>query len=123
MDAMVIIQLSEQRQEFGFGGFFRQDMRVGAKAEIAAGALLHADVDLRSGVFADTNECQARLNAAAFEAFDPLCSLAMDFFRNGFSIDEIVKRHYGTASSFSTAITGVFGQRSSSNSSPTTWMR
>ena len=54
---------------------------------------------------------------------DPLGGLRMELFGNGPAIDQIAQRHQGRVLRVSTVTTGVFGQRSSSISSPVTMMR
>src|SRR5207245_3612498 len=107
-------------EQIGLRGGFRQDMSRGKNAKTMARALLHTDVHLRGRVFADSHKGEARLHTAPFQSRDPLTGFLMNLFGDGPAVDEVIGRHQRTSFSIWTSITGVFGQRGSTPSSPVT---
>src|SRR5436190_20441971 len=85
--------------------------------------LLHPDINLGSGVFADANKCQSRRDAFRFQRLDPQRGLRIRPLRDGSTVDEIIGRTQGALSMVSISRTGVLGQRGSMPSSPVTTTR
>src|SRR5258705_7850783 len=123
MNAGIGIQLVKEGEQFCFARILWKDSGFRKDAKPGARPLLHPDIDLRGWVFAHSHESKAGLDASRFESADSGTRFSVNLLRYGASIDEIGKRHQGTVSIFSTSITGVLGQRSSSISSPVTRMR
>src|SRR3954471_4714055 len=117
------VELLDEIEQLLFRGRFREHGGLRTNSEPAAGSFLHADVNLRSGIFAHSNEDEAGKNTARIEPSNTVGSLSVNLFCYGASIDEVRNPHQGTVSSLSMAMTGVLGQRSSSISSPVTMMR
>src|SRR5262249_48355853 len=70
MQTGVPVQSLEQSQHLGFGSLFGQDMGFGEYPQLGAGLFLPADINSGGWIFTDSDESQARRNAAGFESRD-----------------------------------------------------
>ena len=124
VEAGVAVEPVEKGEQFRFGRVGGEHMRFGMKAEPPARAFLHADIDLRGGVFADAHEGEAGLESAGFETRKAPGGFRVELLRDEATVNEVRHPHHcSTGWRVSTLMTGVLGQRSSSNSSPVMRMR
>src|SRR5207253_2171984 len=96
-----------QAEELGLARFLTKDFGPRKNSKPLAGPLLHPNIHLGGGVFADPDKDQPRLDSPRRQVFDANGSLAVDLLCYGASINEIGNRHYGTVSSLSMAMTGI----------------
>ena len=89
--AVVGIEFFEQLKQLGLGGVLRQDGGFGADTQLGCGALLHADVDARCGVFSHANEYKARLHAVCLQGSDTGFGLRVDLLGDRAAIDQIIQ--------------------------------
>ena len=96
MDLQVGIELRDEFQQISFRSGLGQEVRDRSDGETGAHPLLHAHVNLRSGIIADPNESQARLHTALLQKRNALGGLGVNLFGNGTPVNEIGHRHQGT---------------------------
>ena len=118
MDAVVVVEFFEQRQQIGLGRVLRQDGGLGADAEPGRGTLLHPDVHLRRGITANADEPKLRLDAGRLERGNTGLGVRVNFLGDRAAVYQVIRRHQGMVLSVRTSSSGSAGQRGSTASMP-----
>ena len=95
VNGRVGIEARNETQQFGLAGVFGKDGGGRTDSEAFGGALLHADVHLRGGVFADADEGEAGLDAPRLECLDTGAGSPVHLFRDRPTVNELGSGTHG----------------------------